>query len=301
VRLTALCLLTGLAAVPAGATEVISFEEIAAQNTNRATLGEEYAHLGVHFTATDDGSTWDGMTNGDPGEWGLEGSNGPTFAGFNGRSYRLMMRFDTPVPAFRVDVAAASGATPDGTFALEGYRNGVMVERTSVVLGGVNAWMTVGLTAEVDQVVWVGDTRGVRPFGADNVRWGLDAPTRLDVMVDVRPGSDENPVNPGSPGVLPVALLGSESFDVSIIDAETLALGVGAAPAHLPSLAYEDVNDDGWLDLVAHFRMIETCTAYGDTSMCLTGATLDGVELAGCDAIRTVPMLPPAAARKGNR
>jgi hypothetical protein len=300
VRFTSLIVLTGLAAVPAAATEAISFEEIAAQNSNRATLSEEYAHLGVHFTASDDGSTWDGMSNGDPGGWGLEGTNGPTFAGFNGRSYRLVMRFDQPVPAFRVDVAAASGAIPGGTFALEGYRNGAMVERANAVLGGVNEWMTVGLTAEVDQVVWLGDTRGARAFGADNVHWGLDAPTRLDVAIDVRPDNDENPVNPGSPGMLPVALLGSEGFDVTTVDPETLALGVGAAPAHLPSLAYEDANGDGWLDLVAHYRIPETGTAYSDTSMCLTGATLDGVELAGCDAIRIVPQ-PSSAARKGNR
>jgi hypothetical protein len=97
--------------------------------------------------------------------------------------------------------------------------------------------------------------------------------------------------------VLPVALLGSDSFDVMDVDPDSLALGVNGAPA--VQFAYADANGDGWIDLVAHYNVPETGTAYGDTSMCLTGATMDGVELAGCDAIRTVPK--PAAAQKARK
>ncbi len=177
---------------------------------------------------------------------------------------------------------------------------GALVERNAVTLGGLNQWMTVALSAEVDQVVFVGDTRGARYFGADNVHWGLDAPEappRLDVMIDVRPDSAENPVNPGANGLLPVALLGSDSLDVTSVDPDSLALGVGAAPAK----KYEmfDANGDGFVDLVAHYHVPATGTAYGDTSMCLTGATMDGVPLAGCDAIRTVPQAPSAQKARG--
>jgi len=297
VRITAFFFVTGLAAA-AAAVETISFEEIAAQNSNRAVLDEEYAHLGVHFDAVDDGGIWDGISNGDPGGWELEGSNGPSFLGFNGRSYSIMLRFDEPVPAFHVDVSAASGAEPAGVFALEGYRDGVLVDSASVVLGGVNEWMTVALSAEVDAVVWLGDRRGFRPFGADNVGWGIDAPARLDIAIDVRPGNGENPLNPASQGVVPVALLGSDAFDVMSVDPASLLLGVDGAPVDMPSLEYRDVDGDGWLDLFAHYRVAETGTAYSDSSICLTGATDDGLELAGCDAIRTVPGPQAEAARK---
>ena len=290
--------LVGFLSLPVRASEVISFDEMTAPNANAPTLSEEYAHLGVHFSSADDGSLWDGVTNGDPGGWELEGSNGSAFAGFNGRSYRMTARFDASVPAFRIDVAAASGATPGGTFAVEGYRGGVMVERTALVLGAVNEWKTVALAAEVDRVDLVGDTRGFRPFGVDNLRWGIDAPPRLEVAIDVRPETRDNPVNPGSNGVLPVALLGSPALDVLQVDPDSLALGVaGAAARHV---RYEDANGDGVLDLVAHYAMPETGTAYGDTSMCLTGATLSGVDLAGCDAVRTVPA-PPAAQKSRQR
>ena len=294
---TTFLVLASLAA-PATASEVISFEEVAAHNSNGRTLSEEYAHLGVHFSSLDDGAIWDGMsTNGEENSWQLDGTNGPAFIGFNGSSYKLTARFDAPVPAFHVDVAAASGAISGSTFALQGYLAGALVETTSVTLGGVNQWMTVALTADVDQVVLVGQTGRFRFFGADNMGWGIDAPTRIDVLIDVKPDSTENPVNPGSNGVLPVALLGSESFDVMNVDPGSLALGVNAAPAE--GMEYADSNGDGWIDLVAHYRTAETGTAYGDTSICLTGATTDGVELAGCDAIRTVPQSP--GAKKANR
>jgi len=298
VRMAASLTLAGLMAGPISAIEVISLEEIPAQNTVSTTLSEEYAHLGVHFSSSDDGSTWDGMSNGDPGGWELEGSNGPTFAGFNGDSFRLTATFDAPVPAFSLDVSAASGADPGASFALEGYRNGALVERNAVTLGALNQWMNVALTEEVDQVVVVGDPRGFRPFGVDNLRWGLDAPAHLDVAIDVRPGSTENPVNPGSNGMLAVAVLGSAALDAIDVDPGSLALGVNGTP--VVEHEYADVNGDGALDMVGHYNNPDIGTAYGDTSMCLTGVTIDGVELAGCDAIRTVPKAP-AEQKKGKK
>lgn len=295
-RKAAILILAGLLAGPVSASEVISFEEMPAQNWPELPLTEEYAHLGVHFSSPDDGSTWDGVSNGDPGGWEVEGTNGPTFAAFNGRSYKTTAHFDAPVPAFSLDATAASGAPT--AFALEGYRGGTLVERNAVTLVGLNEWMNVALTQEVDQVVIMGSTVGVHPFGIDNLHWGLDAPARLDVAIDVKPGNAENPVNPGSNGVMPVALLGAEGFDVMDVDVASLALGVNGAPAE--ESAYEDANGDGWMDLVAHYDVPATGTAYGDTSMCLTGATLDGVQLSGCDAIRTVPK-PPAAQKAKKR
>ena len=55
------------------------------------------------------------------------------------------------------------------------------------------------------------------------------------------------------------------------------------------------------MDLLGHYRTRETGTAYGDSSICLTGATVDGVDLAGCDAIRTVPKSPCNQKAKARR
>ena len=49
-------------------------------------------------------------------------------------------------------------------------------------------------------------------------------PAHVYLPLDIRPGSCANPLNPKSNGVLSVALLGSQGFDVRNVDLETLAL-----------------------------------------------------------------------------
>jgi hypothetical protein len=67
------------------------------------------------------------------------------------------------------------------------------------------------------------------------------------VALDIKPTSCPNPLNPKSQGVLPVAILGTEYFDVSDIDVSTILLeavfprrarieDVATAPVHGPQL-----------------------------------------------------------------
>jgi len=280
----------------AGAGE-ISFDEIPAVNANAPALAEDYAAEGVHFSATDDGSVWAGMSGGDPGGWGLEGTNGTAFVGFNGSSYALTTRFDAPVREVSVDVARSAGSRAGDAFALRGYRGGAMVEEQVVTLGDVNTWMTVALVEEVDELRWVGMGTGTRrhPYGVDNLRWTVE-PEELEVAIDVRPGSPHNRVNPFAQGYVLVALLGAEGFDVAQVDPASLAFGPAGAPAERSRVA--DVNGDGWADLVSHHRIPLAGIALGDAEACLVGATHDGVALRGCDAVETVPkhLFAPAAA-----
>jgi hypothetical protein len=72
------------------------------------------------------------------------------------------------------------------------------------------------------------------------------------------------------------------------VDVTTLAFGpAGAAPAHAAGGHPKDLNDDGFTDLVSHYWTLETGIAFWDTESCVTGETLDGIRIEGCDDVRT--------------
>lgn len=140
------------------------------------------------------------------------------------------------------------------------------------------------------------------------IRMVVGAP-EVVVQMDIRPGTCPNPLNvdlspnPKAGGVLPVALLGSDEFDVLDIDATTLALE-GVAPIRH---AFEDVaapteredpcdcretRPDGITDLTLKFTRGEIIAAMGEVSdremkvLTLTGQLRDGTPFESSDCVR---------------
>ena len=50
----------------------------------------------------------------------------------------------------------------------------------------------------------------------------------------------------------------------------------------------EDVNDDGFMDLICHFDTQTASFQQGDTAGILMGNTIDGVPIQGGDSVRIV-------------
>jgi len=150
----------------------------------------------------------------------------------------------------------------------------------------------------VDGLAYVADGDG----GLRIIDFGPEYAPSIEVDLDIKPGSEPNAVNPLARGILPVAILGSDTFDVADVDSTTLAFGPGeAAPLHSSGGHAEDVNDDGYIDWVSHYRIEEVAVAAGDTELCLTGETLDGIPFEGCDAIVTVPYVGERRRARVNR
>ena len=123
-------------------------------------------------------------------------------------------------------------------------------------------------------------------FGSGNLAFSLHS-NAGQVQIDIKPGSDPNPVNPRSNGVIPVAVLGSTDFDAMQVDFSTVTFGPdGATPAHDGHV--EDVNDDSIMDMMFHFKTQETGIVCGDTEATLTGETFDETQFTGTDTIKTV-------------
>jgi hypothetical protein len=114
--------------------------------------------------------------------------------------------------------------------------------------------------------------------------------TTISVDIDIKPGSDPNPINPFGGEMIPVAILGSDSFDVVDVDDTTLTFGpAAAAPTHGVESHLEEVNGDAFMDLVSHYRSDETGISAGATEACVTGETFDGTAFEGCDNVSTMP------------
>ena len=132
----------------------------------------------------------------------------------------------------------------------------------------------------------------------------------LDVYIDIKPGSCPNPLSGG--GILPVAILGTENFDVNDIDPGTVLLeGVAALRYSYEDVAtpFTDVSEpmdcldcttkkkDGYRDLTLKFKketIIEAVIErYGPTfefkqcqALILTGELCNGTTITGQDVVR---------------
>ncbi|MCK5015364.1 MAG: hypothetical protein KAS66_16275 [Candidatus Omnitrophica bacterium] len=116
----------------------------------------------------------------------------------------------------------------------------------------------------------------------------------IEVDIDIKPGSAPNSINLCSGGAVPVAILGSDTFDVSEVNTGTLRFSgavvkmVGKKDPH-SLCSYEDVNDDFIDDLVCHYVTTDIAAIDGESySATVNGELLDGTPIEGTDSVNIV-------------
>ena len=127
----------------------------------------------------------------------------------------------------------------------------------------------------------------------------LDVKVVVAIKVDIKPGSDVNPINLGAKGVLPVAILATPGLIEDIDDVDATAINIGDVEP--VKYTIEDVNDDGFDDLIFHFKiqaLVAAAVLTVDTEKLTIEATLtvDGADVRGSDTVR--PKAPKKKKKK---
>ena len=123
-------------------------------------------------------------------------------------------------------------------------------------------------------------------------------PLPTSVSIDIKPGSDDNIINLGTNGVIPVAILSSETFDATDVDPALVSIAGMDVAVRGKSDKYsahpEDVNGDGLLDLVCQmdtYNLVPDELQYGTAE--LIGQTYSGDLIKGSDSVTIVPPEEP--------
>lgn len=230
--------------------------------------------------------------------------NGPGDVTLGGaRVTDLLTDADAYSGFYGVDIVAV---TPDGSYALVGNPSGLVYTppglSRNVAMVNLSDWSLTEIA-----------TDGLFPVGIAvfNQLQPPRDPEYVDpVFVDIKPGSLRNPLNLRSRGVLPVAILGTESLDVATIDPFTIALtcdgtGEGVLPILPIRWRYADVatpfegemadgyetGPDGYMDLTLKFKTQEVVEEIGEVSdgdevfLTISGCFLDGAKFEGEDFV----------------
>lgn len=112
------------------------------------------------------------------------------------------------------------------------------------------------------------------------------------MKIDILPGNDDNSINLGNQRLLPVAILGSENFDINDFNPRTLKLRavgqnlVGKSDKTL--CRQQDINGDSYMDLVCDIKTIGFRVEPGDITVIISAGTYQRRSLRAKGVIRYI-------------
>ncbi|MCJ7692418.1 MAG: hypothetical protein MUO22_03250 [Sedimentisphaerales bacterium] len=141
---------------------------------------------------------------------------------------------------------------------------------------------------------------GEPPVIFDNLKIAPEADP-IPVDIDIRPSCCPKPLSMRSKGILPVAILGTNGFDVNDIEPTSVVLNGVSAVRHCyrdaatsaePCVCPDSVGPDGFIDLVLNFPTEDILGTLGvelndgdEFELDLTGQLIDGTPIVGSDCV----------------
>jgi hypothetical protein len=109
-----------------------------------------------------------------------------------------------------------------------------------------------------------------------------------DVDIDIKPGNNQNKINPRSNGKIWVAVLSDIDAHFDPLQIKIPSVRFGPDEAKATRHRVRDINKDGLGDLLLHFKIRRTGIECGDTEAVLSGVTFDKQKFRGVDSVKTV-------------
>jgi hypothetical protein len=121
------------------------------------------------------------------------------------------------------------------------------------------------------------------------VAWTVPTQAQLMVDIDVKPGSDVNPINLKAQGKTPIAVLCTPLVTPSALGGLTLMVGTAIGE----QCRFVDVDSDGCQDIVCQFATQDLGVTCETTELTVIGTLADGTTFTGTDTITPKPCNKP--------
>ena len=131
-----------------------------------------------------------------------------------------------------------------------------------------------------------------RPLSNDEIFELYNEEKSFDLLIDIKPNAYPNVISMKGNGVVPVAILTTSiadgelcDFDATTVDAASLEFGPAGAHIVHANGHLEDVDNDGDIDMIVHFRKKETGLSCEDEFADISGFTINGMSIKGTDSV----------------
>jgi hypothetical protein len=257
-------------------------------------ISDQYALWGVTFSSpggppiASDGDGYGGI--------GGQGSSDPHWLiGNSGPFSPITIDFEMPPASVTLALVSVGDATATVTAYASDYTttlDSVSVSNPGTGVGYMKIdWVTLN-GPDISRIHFeISNSYSYDGIGIDDVSFTVSL-GEIPVDIDIKPGSDSNPINPDSKGLVPVAIFSSPEFDATQVDPTSISLaGAGVAVRGKDKLMAheEDVNNDGLIDLVVQVETQNFTDLSDGGTVELAGATFGGQAVVGYDEVIIVP------------